>query len=151
MEPTDLEDRLAQEHEAAFGWALHCCRGHHEEALDVLQSVYLAVLEGRARFGGRSSFRTWLFSVIRRTAWKRRWLNLRFLQSVVDGSRGEAACQPAAERRLYRHELRARIRSLLNRLSTRQREVLHLVFYQDLTIEQAAEVLGISVGSARTH
>ena len=40
----------------------------------MLQSVYLAILEGRARFGGRSKLRTWLFAVIRRTAaglWRR--------------------------------------------------------------------------------
>jgi RNA polymerase sigma-70 factor (ECF subfamily) len=40
---------------------------------------------------------------------------------------------------------------LLSRLSRRQRELLHLVFYQELTVEQAAEVLRIPVGTARTH
>ena len=39
----------------------------------------------------------------------------------------------------------------LETLSARQRDVLHLVFYQELTIAAAAEVLGISVGSARAH
>ena len=36
-------------------------------------------------------------------------------------------------------------------LATRQRQVLHLVFYQDLTIEEASRVMNISLGTARTH
>ena len=41
-------------------------------------------------------------------------------------------------------------RALL-RLSARQREVLHLVFSEDFTVEGAAVVMGIGVGSARVH
>jgi RNA polymerase sigma-70 factor (ECF subfamily) len=48
-------------------------------------------------------------------------------------------------------EASRRLRSLLARLSPRQSEILHLVFYQELTIEEAAEVLHLSVGTARTH
>ena len=39
----------------------------------------------------------------------------------------------------------------LTRLARRQREVLELVFYHDMTIEQAGQTLGISIGSARVH
>jgi RNA polymerase sigma factor (sigma-70 family) len=40
---------------------------------------------------------------------------------------------------------------VLAKLPARQREVLHLVFYQDLTIEETAKILHISLGTARTH
>ncbi len=43
------------------------------------------------------------------------------------------------------------MREALSRLPARQRQVLHLVFYEELTVEQAAPVLGVSVGTARTH
>ena len=39
----------------------------------------------------------------------------------------------------------------LTKLSERQREALHLTFYQGMTVEEAAEVMSVSVGSARTH
>lgn len=43
------------------------------------------------------------------------------------------------------------LRAALARLSQRQQEVLHLVFYQNLTVREAADVLAMPVGTARTH
>src|SRR4051794_41839968 len=69
QEPNPELERL---HAASFSWALSCCRRDREEAEEVLQASYLKVLEGRARFDERSSFKTFLFGVIRRTAAERR-------------------------------------------------------------------------------
>src|SRR4051794_3680138 len=72
MTHDDLLERLEENHAAAYCWALGCCRRDPAEAEEVLQIVYLKILEGKARFRGESSFRTWLFAVVRTTAADRR-------------------------------------------------------------------------------
>jgi RNA polymerase sigma-70 factor (ECF subfamily) len=147
---SDLEAELVRHHRAAFGWALACCRWDASAAEDVVQTAYLKILDGRARFGGQSAFRTWLFGVIRRTAAeeRRRRTIGRFLPLSRFNGRDPGA-DPGD--RLSRAESTARLVAALRRLPTRQRELLHLVFYQDLSIAEAADVLGVSLGTARTH
>src|SRR6266571_8298132 len=68
MSPADLTAKLEELHAAAFGWALSCCGWDRSAAEDVLQATYLKLLDGRARFDGRSTVRTFVFGVIARTA-----------------------------------------------------------------------------------
>ena len=62
--PEELEVQLEQLHDDSFGWALSCCGWNEADAEDVLQTTYLKVVSRRARFGGKSTFKTWLFGVI---------------------------------------------------------------------------------------
>ena len=148
----DLRSALERHHAECVGWAMACCGFDRSEASDVLQDAYLKVLDGRASFRGEATFRTWLFGVIRRTAAEHRRSVLRrvtrFLRAnghdapSTDQEVGEAMDASATADRL-RHALR--------QLPSRQREVLHLVFHDGMTVDAAASVLGVSVGSARTH
>ena len=57
----DLAHQLAELHLDAWGWALAVSGSDRGEAEEVLQLAYLRILEGRARFSGRSAFKTWVF------------------------------------------------------------------------------------------
>jgi len=153
MEIEELKAVLEQHHSSSFGWAMACCRRDPAEAEDVLQIVYLKVLEGKARFNGTASFKTWLFAVIRKTASDQRRKNLlRALTMLRAAERGTSAARPEyPDESAYRAEIQSMFRRALVRLPRRQREVLELVFYHELNIEEAAAVMGVSLGSARTH
>ena len=150
MEISELKDELEKLHPASFGWALSCCRRNPAEAEEVLQTVYLKILQGKAVFRNESKLQTWLFAVIRKTAIsERRKHLLRTLKSIA--SQPSETVLPRVEAELERSEMQQRFQRALAQLPARQRETLHLVFYQDLSLSEAAEVMSISLGSARRH
>jgi RNA polymerase sigma factor (sigma-70 family) len=152
MSPKELEAWLERLHEESFGWALSCSSGDAARAGDVLQTAYVRVISGRAVYGQRSSFRTWLFGVIRRVALEehRRARVERKRNVVLEDAKVQAVADERS-RRPDEFDSALALRAALERLPERQREVLHLVFYQDMSIADAADVMEITVGSARTH
>ncbi|HEY0761172.1 MAG TPA: RNA polymerase sigma factor [Pyrinomonadaceae bacterium] len=145
MEISELKAELEILHPASFGWALSCCRQNHAEAEEVLQTVYLKILQGKASFRGESKLQTWLFAVIRKTAiTEHRKQLFRFVSSNSNP-------EIKVELEFERSEMQRRFQQALARLPARQRETLHLVFYQDLSLSEAAEVMNVSVGTARRH
>ena len=144
-EPDDLRARLERHHGEAFAWSLACCKGERDVAEDVLQTSYLKILDGRAQFEGRSTFRTWLFSVIRHTAadsWRAPWRRRRVAlgEDTVAGRQDEAAPWRTLA-----------LEQALASLSRRQRQLLTLVYGHGLKLREAAEVMGVSQGTAATH
>ena len=166
----DLERQLKALHAEALRWATACADGDADEGADLLQEAYLLLLDGRARFEGRSSLKTWLFGLLRglaanhRRALRRRLLLLarrahelaRALHGAGAGEEGAGAGEggdplsslAAREERAGEQEA---LESALALLSARQRQVIELVLTHDLTVEEAAAVMGVGVGSARTH
>ncbi len=147
MNDNETSHLMADLHSASFAWAMSCCRGNREIAEEVLQTAYVRALKSRKSFQGRSKFRSWLFAIIRNTAidlqrgpwWRRLFQN----ETVPEIS--------VAESNEDSEDEIARIRQTMGNLPGRQREVVHLVFYEDLTLREAADVMGISIGSARQH
>jgi RNA polymerase sigma factor (sigma-70 family) len=152
MDRSELERELECLHPQCWGWALACAGRDRALAEDTLQNAYLKVLSGRIRFGGRSQFKSWLFGVIRLTAMEELRRTNRWRTDGADAElSGAVDPSPGADVTTERAERTNALVAALASLSPRQREVLQLVFYHDLTIEEAAGVMGISVGSARTH
>ncbi len=156
MESVDegsLKSRLEALHPDAFGWALGCCRRDADAAREVLQMVYLKVLEGRAHWDGHAAFRTWLFAVVRKTAadYRRRmWLRSLGLTRFWL-NRHDPDPRPDPEVCAKASEAAQILRKALVLLPPRQREVLQLVFYHHLTVDEAAGVLDVTPGAARRH
>jgi RNA polymerase sigma factor (sigma-70 family) len=151
----ELADSLEALHADAFGWALHCCGGDSLQAEDVLQNAYLKAVQGRIHYAEASSLKTWWFGVIRFTV-REEQRRQRYRDSLLgrlwqqlQGESLQSRSIPPLQIELDEQTLR--LQEALSQLPARQAEVLHLVFYQDLTLSQAAAVMGVGVGSVRQH
>ena len=143
---TDWKTQLQHLHGESYLWSLSCCNQDPEMAKDVLQTVYLKIYDGRALFNEKSKLKTWLFSIVKFTSidfirkykMREEKLNDRHLQI------SEPERTPGADNQ-------GLFMSILQSLSGQQREVLTLAFYHDLTMEEIAPLMEISIGTVRTH
>jgi RNA polymerase sigma factor (sigma-70 family) len=153
MDQSELRAQLELHHAAAYRWALSCCSREPDAAADTLQAVYLKILQGRARYQARAAFKTWLFAVIRLTAAdqrRREWLRRFRLLSYQKHNQPSTESPVGGERLDKSARLDEFVRTLA-RLPKRQRQIIHLVGCEGMTLQEASEVVGISLGSARRH
>lgn len=126
--------------------------GRAEEARDITQDVFVQVYRSLASFRRGSRFATWLYRIAvnravdaARSAKGRKWLPL--LDTL--GATPDPAESPAhaAERGAAADE----VQKVLMQVPVRHRDVLVLRYYQDLSVEEIAEVLGCSVSAAKVR
>jgi len=152
MQRDELQIKLAELHSDSYAWAVRCCAGDNLVAEEVLQESYLKVLRKIRGFKAQASFKTWFFAIIRYTAIdyikaKAKRKTLRIEDQVGDLS----MLQPTTDSALDNRQLQLIFRQALAQLSPQQKQTLHLVFYQNCSIQEAADIMGIQVGTARTH
>lgn len=126
--------------------------GKSEEAHDVTQEVFVQVYKALPTFRRGSRFATWLYRIaVNRAvdaaraskAW--RWLPLmETLRATPD-----PADSPA--RSLDRKVEQSAVQKVLQLVPLQHRDVLVLRYYQDLSIEEIAEVLGCSLAAAKVR
>lgn len=114
------------------------------DAEDLVHDALVRAYERRSTFRSGASLRNWLFAIVRNTHIDR-------VRSAV--SRGQRDDQTAQEAALsypahQEHSVRlAQVRAAFMLLPEEQREALHLVAVEDLSYQEAADILDIPVGT----
>jgi len=118
--------------------------GDHQLAEDLLQSALASTYRHWRRVRGDNPE-----AYVRRAMYHQHiswWRRRRVPEQLSAAPRETAQADPAEAT-----ALRLSLAQALSRLSAKQRAVLVLRFYGDLTEAQAADVLGIGVGTAKRH
>jgi RNA polymerase sigma-70 factor (sigma-E family) len=114
---------------------------------DVVQEAFIRVHAARSRVREPEKTLAYLRQTVvnlSRSALRRRILGLRLLPKPMPDM---ASAEEGAYEALERDQLKAALRAL----QRRQREVLVLRYFADMTEAQVADMLGISVGSVKAY
>jgi RNA polymerase sigma-70 factor (ECF subfamily) len=145
----DTFDRLVLEHlPAAQRFAIRLT-GTAADGEELVQDALLKVHRGWQSFRVQSQFRTWLFQVIvncfRDRCRRRGGGGDEMLPDAVADARAVDPAAAAQER-----ELGERVAAEVSRLPPRQREVLVLIAYEQLSTPEVAAMLQLSEQNVRT-
>ena len=121
-----------------------------EELDDLTQETYLRALRSLPGFAGRSSARTWLYTIARRVAVDHvRAAVVRPRIARVEDWQGAADAALGAERPRFEDDLA--LRDLLGALSAERREAFVATQLLGLSYAEAAEVCDCPVGTIRSR
>jgi RNA polymerase sigma-70 factor, ECF subfamily len=131
-----------------------------DEADNLTQECFLRAYQNVSNFRGESSLETWLLRIaanLARDHQKNRrigfWKRLLGLSDGAEEGWAESIPAPQAtpeQALLAREDVRA-VWEAANDLSQQQRAVFLLRFVEDMELQEIATVLGLQVGSVKTH
>lgn len=142
---TDVAAHFEAHRARVYRWA-HAMCGRHEDALDVVQEVFLRMLKRPPDLPSIASGAAWLRRVTARIVIDR-WRADLSREALQRRHLPRAAAEESAES----HELAERLRAAIETLSEQQRLVLMAKTYDRETFQQIADELGIAVSTAKTH
>ncbi|WP_349368862.1 sigma-70 family RNA polymerase sigma factor [Salinarimonas sp.] len=119
-------------------------------AEEVVNEAFVEIWRNAARFRGGSSVSTWLLSVARNKAVDRlRKRSEEALDEEAAAAVPDDADTPEVE--LAKRDKGALMRRLIDGLSPVHKEIVDLVYYQEQSVAEAAQILGVPENTVKTR
>jgi RNA polymerase sigma-70 factor (ECF subfamily) len=154
-------DRLIVKYrERVFG-IIYNMTSNREDTADLTQDAFIKAFQSINRFGGQSSFFTWLYRIAvnstlthLRKSRLRSFFSLESVNSDEPVSRELIAAltdKTGVERDTFVRELQEKLNDAMQKLSTKHRTVVTLFEIDGLSHQDIAEVMNCSVGTVRSR
>lgn len=127
--------------------------GCDEDCHEIVNDVFLTVWTNAGTFAGRSIVRTWVLGITHHKvidSLRKRQRNKRIIEDYQRVPESDHI-DDGPEQIIMSSDNAKQVHVCLGQLSTAHREVLHLAFFEDLSCNEIANVLGCPVGTVKTR
>ena len=154
-------DRLILKYRERVYGIIYNMTSNREDAADLAQDSFIKAFQSIHRFGGQSSFFTWLYRIaVNSTLTQLRKARLRSFFSLERINSDEPVSREiidaltdssGADRDTFVHELQEKLNDALQKLSIKHRTVVTLFEIDGLSHQEISEVMDCSVGTVRSR
>src|SRR4051812_15318303 len=154
-------DRLILKYRERIFGIVYNMTANREDAADLTQDAFIKAFQSVNRFGGQSSFFTWLYRIAINSTLShlrkhrlRSFFSLETIDEDAPVSRELIAAltdKTGADRDTFVHELKEKLNEAMQKLSIPHRTVVTLFEIDGLSHQEIAEVMSCSVGTVRSR
>jgi len=119
---------------------------------DVVQNVFFRAYLGLKKFRGRSSLKTWLFTITINQCRKQRYknmLNLKLFSKLAQTS--EQQTSPASDHQALKKDELENVREAVQKLPAKYREPVVLKYLQEMSTQEISRLLEISENAVQVR
>jgi len=155
-------DQLILKYRERLYGVIYNMTSNREDTADLVQDAFIKAFQSINRFGGQSSFFTWLYRIAINSALshlrKNKLRTFFSLERVDENDRPSAEVIAAltddsngADRETFAKELQEKLNEAMHKLSIKHRTVVTLYEIDGLSHQEIAEVMKCSVGTVRSR
>jgi RNA polymerase sigma-70 factor (ECF subfamily) len=153
---TTAFEQLIERHQGLVAGTVARMLGSNSDVEDIAQQVFIRVWKSAGRYTARAKFTTWLLKITRNLVFNELRRAKRRAQVPIQSDaeteaitlKDETTSTPDAS--LLEHELQGAIEDAITQLPNSQRMALVLRRYEQLSYEQIAEILDLSVPAVKS-
>ena len=153
-------DRIVHKYKQRIFSIIYNMTSNREDASDLAQESFIKAFRSLDKFKGKSQFFTWLYRIAVNTTLThlkknrlRRFFSFETIQE--EGIQPELVAALSskirADRPVLLREMQEKLNEALQSLSPKHRTVVVLFEVEDLSHEEIAQIIGISVGTVRSR
>lgn len=133
-----------------YSYGYHLCR-NRDQTEDCMQDLFVHLHQHRSHLGETDSIKFYLYRCLRRRIAGEAQADSRWVWDEEPGARPEFELDMPAEAGLIdeqtAREHKQKLDYLLNRLPKRQKEALYLMYFEELSYPEIAQVMGLEIKS----
>jgi len=123
--------------------------GGHEDADEIVQKTFISVYKNLGRFEGRSSLKTWIFRIAMN--YSKNLIRDRARHTGEELAEWNAVAESSVEADIEADQRRRIVEEAMEQLPPRQREVLQMRAFGDMSFAEIAQDVGISTSAAKVN